>query len=647
MKRLLFLLVVGITAWHGALGQTAKAATLLVPNEYATIQAGIDAAVDGDTVMVADGTYISQGNCDIDFTGKAVTVRSENGPSKSRISHFPVGVDTNENWGHVFYFHSGEGNGSVLEGFTIMSNGYFGSNGIRCEEASPTISNCRIIQNSVGIFCEDSNAVITDCLITDNMGGIYCGYSSVVIDRCTIRDNGLDLRRRYATNVNGRPIAANIEADYGGVSSYESSLSISNCLISGNEGQTGGGITLWYSPNTAITNCTVVGNRGLNDGGVYGLGSSVLLRNCILWENSSRTRRNRFLYPSGMLASSGSVTVSHCCIQGGRTAALANPDVPMTWGEGNIVRYPGFVSPGYRERRRWVEGDYGLLGVSVGVDAGDLHDPNSLVGGTTDRAGGTRIFGAAIDMGAYERQAESGGEAETHEITIDRWVVRSQGTAKGRFVATGRVVDCPDSFDQEMLPVGFGPYAERLDPIVTRGATILYQGGRGRIGLLRLNLNSGRFLLLGQDILLCGLSTPAEVWIDLGDVLALGEFDGNVGAHFMNGCDDVLIVDSVRNRPTKTVIRGGIAVEDTSQYPSAADMTISWGEDEDSFAIVPAGGLRQVGARYVYSSSYGKIRMAMFNLSNGTFVLIIVDSTVPGSGQLRIQFGSFDETAAF
>ena len=48
--------------------------------DYTTIQAAIDDANDGDMVVVADGIYTGEGNRDIDFKGKAITVKSENGP---------------------------------------------------------------------------------------------------------------------------------------------------------------------------------------------------------------------------------------------------------------------------------------------------------------------------------------------------------------------------------------------------------------------------------------------------------------------------------------------------------------------------------------------------------------------------------------
>jgi hypothetical protein len=82
-----------------------------VPSVYLTIQAGIDAAGTGDTVLVEDGTYTGPGNRDIDFKGKAITVQSENGPASTIIDC--------QGLGRGFYFHNNEGKGSVLAGFTI------------------------------------------------------------------------------------------------------------------------------------------------------------------------------------------------------------------------------------------------------------------------------------------------------------------------------------------------------------------------------------------------------------------------------------------------------------------------------------------------------------------------------------------------
>ena len=122
------------------------AATIRVPQDQPTIQAGINSAVNGDTVLVADGTYTGTGNKEIEYFGKAITVMSENGPEMCIIDC--------ENSGRGFYFRGGEGNGSVLDGLTIrngyVSGGYISNRGggIRIGGASsPVIRNCVITQN--------------------------------------------------------------------------------------------------------------------------------------------------------------------------------------------------------------------------------------------------------------------------------------------------------------------------------------------------------------------------------------------------------------------------------------------------------------------------------------------------------------------
>ena len=77
------------------LPQALCAATLRVPADYPTIQAAVDAAASGDTVLVADGAYTGAGNCGV-VISKSITVASENGPGSTTLDcpdSFGVALD--------------------------------------------------------------------------------------------------------------------------------------------------------------------------------------------------------------------------------------------------------------------------------------------------------------------------------------------------------------------------------------------------------------------------------------------------------------------------------------------------------------------------------------------------------------------------
>ena len=208
----------------GAYEYNPSAKTIRIPVDYPTIQAGIDAASNGNTVLVADGTYVGEGNKNLDFKGKAITVKSENGANSCIIDC--------EGSGQGFYFHSGEGVDSLLSGFTITNGNAIYGGGIACwYSSSPTIAGCIIEGNAA----------------TNSGGGIACKEaSSPTIIGCTIKGN--------------------IAGSWGGGIHCEgtSSPAITNCVIFENEvlglGNGGGGISCYPSCSPLIMNCTITGN---------------------------------------------------------------------------------------------------------------------------------------------------------------------------------------------------------------------------------------------------------------------------------------------------------------------------------------------------------------------------------------------------
>ncbi len=148
---------------------------ILVPEDYSTIQSAIDAAHDGDTVLVAQGTYREN----IDFRSKEITVRSANPLDPAVVAQTVIdgGYD-----GPTVVFRSGETPASVLEGLTI-TNGYGSSvnghgGGISIYGSSPVIRHNSITGNTSvseggGIHIRGGSPIIENNVVSYNECGKY------------------------------------------------------------------------------------------------------------------------------------------------------------------------------------------------------------------------------------------------------------------------------------------------------------------------------------------------------------------------------------------------------------------------------------------------------------------------------------------
>ena len=242
---------------------TTAPGDIYVPSQCDTIQKAIDYSWNGGMVWVAEGVYSGQGNCDIDFKARAITLKSENGPNNTIIDCQGSRTEPHR----AFYFYRGEDANSIVDGFTI-TNGYviwsspegaFGG-GVYCNTSSPTIKNCRITKNTAeygaggAICCVNSDLTISNCTVSGNRamgaGGIYCISNSNPKIINTI-------------------ISGNIGQDQsgGGLYADNSNPTITNSIIICNWANWyGGGLRCYNYSDATVTNCIIWGNKAISGG---------------------------------------------------------------------------------------------------------------------------------------------------------------------------------------------------------------------------------------------------------------------------------------------------------------------------------------------------------------------------------------------
>lgn len=325
----------------------ASAGEIRVPGDWPTIQEGIDAAAEGDTVFVANGIWAGPGNVNLDFGGKAIIVRSVGGPEQCIIDC--DGAEAG------FYFHSTEGETSEVRGFTIRN----GICGIECDHASPTIRGNRIIGNTLlaGINCHDySSPLIVDNFIFDNFcnsgGGILC-YS------------------------------------------YGSPRIINNAIVGNEASQGGGGISCFYDCNVTLINNTIADNNILMyswpGGGIGCWDATLLVENCIIWGNEQEDEHQVYVW-----GSYGSIVFRYSDLEGGEASVQVLEGCSCSLGAGMIDADPLFAGG--------VPGDYCLGQLAAGQPADspcvDAGAPGSNSPDWSTRTDCLRDM-AVVDMGFH------------------------------------------------------------------------------------------------------------------------------------------------------------------------------------------------------------------------------------------------------
>jgi len=360
---------------------------LEVPAQFGSVQEAIDFALDGEEVVVGQGTWV--GN--LDLLGKAITLRSTQ-PRDPLVVAATI-LDANGS-GAVLSLQSGEGRDSVLAGLTLTGAA---AGGLVTIGTSPIVRDCVFVQNAANLGagaslrggrpwfrrCEFRNntAAISGgavsasglgvvrfeaCRFLSNQalsGGALAGLGNASLETlgCEFSDNtatqlggaiystGDVTIVRSVLRANGGPSVTGGGIYHDGLlaGEDEAHLILDNSLLVGNLALRGGALALvgrsedWVTSSTFHENTALVAGRSIHVAGQ----ALVFLSNTILWGGSGAPTEIESIAPA-------SDVVRYCLVQGG------HPGV-------HVLHVP----PRFRDP---VAGDFRLMPQSPAIDAGDV-----------------------------------------------------------------------------------------------------------------------------------------------------------------------------------------------------------------------------------------------------------------------------------
>ena len=332
MSRLWLITVMGLAF----LCATVWGTIINVPAEYATIQAGVDAASPGDTVLVQPGSYrenIVIDQVPVTLASMFLITGDPGFISATTINGSEAGSVVSISWWND--------STSVITGFTLTNGGgIYGGGGVHTD-GSPLISHNIIEYNTAtrggGIYSTGSSRIVDNIIRNNHVtvagGGIISYGGAFIVERNIITDNtsetyggGIHIEDSQMSTIRDNLIMRNTAVSRGGgIVFYTEDMggNLSGNVIAFNEADMYSSIGIDYGVYRLVNN-TICSNSNTGEGLIFNEYCEATLINNIIWNNADNEI---------VVDPTATVSISYCDIAGGFA------------GEGNIDIDPLFRDP--------------------------------------------------------------------------------------------------------------------------------------------------------------------------------------------------------------------------------------------------------------------------------------------------------------